>query len=502
MQSLSLLKKPYDERLIIAVMFFLLYLVAFGLMLFPHNSPDTFDFSMNNGYKSVLLNGRVAAYFATLLFKGMDMFKMSWLTSILSMIFLTASSIIVYSKISRTLGKNSLIAAGAIAILFCNTFMAEIFYFTEVSYAITLSILFATLALLPVKRDMQVEDFLDSMTLLLISLNFYQAALGYYVALSLVLIYFYYGGNLTRAGIQDSFKALASGLTASLACFMELRLLQITGIINKTGRSGDINFGIITENLRTLYGVISERVLLTGNLTYPKYFLLIFLAIVHAVLIFAMYKRRATLRNYVYCLAIIMISRAAVYAPHMLTTSIWPTPRSILSFWSILSVPVLFIEFWRDNININVKRIALSIVILILGLNIACSNFIEFKIFASNKADREVSQKIQARINEYENDTGNKVEKIIFRNDDRPTWVYKSVGYGCYDICTRLYSTSWGAGVSLMGYVSNRLYEKRAMTDEEFSRVFEEVFNKRDWDALNLDEQLAFSGNICYLVSY
>ena len=197
---LKIFNEEFQEKIKITAFFFLLYLVAFGLMMFSHFSPDTFNNFTHSGYKMHLVCGRVASYIVNSLFFKIDAYRMSWLTSLIGIIFLTISSFIIYSKISRLLEKESFIIAGIISILFCNTFMTDVFQFSEACPTIIFSVLFSSFALIPIKREMPLKNFLLSTLLLIISLNFYQAALGYYVTLSLILIYFYYDGKLTWGG--------------------------------------------------------------------------------------------------------------------------------------------------------------------------------------------------------------------------------------------------------------------------------------------------------------
>jgi len=484
----ELQKKNYK----IAALFFFLYFFAFSLMLFPHFSLDTFDFYAHNGYEGDLINGRAAAYIINLLFLGTDIYQMSWLMTVLAVIFLTLSSVIIYSKIEQASGKNSLIIAAAVAILFCNTFMADVFQFNSGCHNMTLGILFASMAL---KQNLSLKNLCASAVLLFIGLSFYQAVLGYYVAMSLVLIYFSHDCNLTLESVKDSLKIIFVACAASLACFLELRFLQITEIVYASPRTGAITFNILIQNLRQIYGLLIEKILPTANTTYPQYILPIFLFVIYAVLLYSMIKKRAKSRDYVYSALIILVSTAAVFAPHIFTTSIWTSQRSIFSFWSILTIPVLFIEHWRGD---SLKKLLYGIAILILSVNIVCMVNMQASLLSSNKIDQEISYLIQSRIDEYEHQTGNKIKTIAFRNDNDPTWAYKSIDYSGYDFAVRSYTPSWGAGVSLIEYFNNRSYERRPMTNAEYN----EFFQRKNWNIFSLDEQLVFFRDTLYMVSY
>jgi len=486
-------KKDFEHIRNISAMFFVLYLAAFGLMIFPHFSADTFSIHAG-GYKHLLALGRVAAYIFNLLFIFMDMYKMSWFTSLLSMIFLTISSVIIYYKISQTLCKKSLITAGAVAILFCNPFMADVFQFAEVCHTITLGVLFSSTALIPIKRDMPLKNFLISIILLFTALNFYQAVLGYYVSVSLVLIYLY-NRNLTWRGVRDSLKIICAAGIASIACVIELRLLQNTGIIYIASRTSPVTLEILIKNLQSLYKIIIGIVLPAAKITYLKYIFPIFWALIYGIFIYSMLKKRVIFQNYIYSALIIIISLAAVFAPHVLTSPIWLSQRSVISFWSILAIPLLCME---NLLGTNLKKAVLSITIFILCFNTAAINFMEVSLLTTNKIEQEISYLVQSRINEYENQTGNEIKTIVFRNDNRPTWSYKSAGYSAYDFAIRTYTTSWGSGVALINYFNNRSYKQRLMTDDEYNKFF----RRKNWDVLNLDEQLVFYRDVLFMVSY
>ena len=300
-------------------------------------------------------------------------------------------------------------------------------------------------------------------------------------------------------GVKENFKVLSVAGLASMCSVIELKLLQSLKIIYVSSRTGTINSETLLQNFRQLYQIIIKTILPTANRTYPDYILPIFILMIFTVLIFLMLKKHVSFQKYIYLIIIFFISRLSVYAPHIVATSIWPAQRSLLSFWSILSFPLLFIEYWR---GINLKKTLGFFIALILCVNIACIVKMEVALLSTNKIEQEISYLIQSRINKYENETGNKIKTIIFRNDDRPTWSYKSPGYSAYNFAIRTYAPSWGAGISLINYFNNRSYNRRQMTPEEFNELFVKKFNKRNWDILDLNEQLIFSGEECYMISY
>ena len=340
-------------------------------------------------------------------------------------------------------------------------------------------------------------------------------------------------------GVKENFKVLSVAGLASMCSVIELKLLQSLKIIYVSSRTGTINSETLLQNFRQLYQIIIKTILPTANRTYPDYILPIFILMIFTVLIFLMLKKHVSFQKYIYVPAfyltrmdiikelanaypselsggenrraaiasinapitiqVFFISRLSVYAPHIVATSIWPAQRSLLSFWSILSFPLLFIEYWR---GINLKKTLGFFIALILCVNIACIVKMEVALLSTNKIEQEISYLIQSRINKYENETGNKIKTIIFRNDDRPTWSYKSPGYSAYNFAIRTYAPSWGAGISLINYFNNRSYNRRQMTPEEFNELFVKKFNKRNWDILDLNEQLIFSGEECYMISY
>ena len=96
----------------------------------------------------------------------------------------------------------------------------------------------------------------------------------------------------------------------------------------------------------------------------------------------------------------------------------------------------------------------------------------------------------------YENQTGNTIKTIVFRNDNRPTWFYKSAGYDSYDFATRIYTISWGSDIALINYFNNRSYKQRLITDDEYNKFF----RRKNLDVFNLNEQLVFYRDVLFIV--
>jgi len=94
----------------------------------------------------------------------------------------------------------------------------------------------------------------------------------------------------------------------------------------------------------------------------------------------------------------------------------------------------------------------------------------------------------------YEDETGNRVSQIAYRNDACAPHYYEEVEYTSYEINERVLSQATN---SLIKVITRREFENLEMTEEEFRRYFEE-YEDKDWEYLDLSEQLVIDRDTAY----
>ena len=113
-----------------------------------------------------------------------------------------------------------------------------------------------------------------------------------------------------------------------------------------------------------------------------------------------------------------------------------------------------------------------------------------------NYMDRQIANQIGQAITEYEQQTGQKIEKIVCYQDQFPSWQYpglRSIG----DANIRAFYTEWSR-VNILKMQLNR-YDLQAGTNENEEYV--KKFQEKNWDYYD-KEQLIFEQNVLHLCCF
>lgn len=111
--------------------------------------------------------------------------------------------------------------------------------------------------------------------------------------------------------------------------------------------------------------------------------------------------------------------------------------------------------------------------------------------YLSNSLDILYTDMVYERIEEYESETGTTVEIIAWRGDIHSRGAYDEIAIHTYQINERAVGL---ISKAFLDWRSGREFTKVDMPDE----IYEEYFGGKDWEGINLDEQLKFDGNILY----
>lgn len=480
---------------------FTFFLIEFGIMLNRHYSLDSFTYSNSSAikYKGHLLTARVGAYVAAFLFKDIDITKHQiWFAGLL-ILTITFSAAIIYNHYIQWTSddkRKRFLLKMAIAVMYGNVYMIDFFHFPEALPPMIFGILFMTLAVRQILPDMSVKNFLKMTVFMIISLNCYQVTLGFFTFFALTNVFLINKGILTKKAFINSFKIVILGdFTAGATNVILLRVLQKTGVVAPIGRTEVVGvegwISNATQIVREAYYLFKD----VGNFLPPRS-IFIMVLLLYTLVIVTLWNMKASWGSCLYIFLMVLICRGMVFAPHLLASEVWLAPRSIISYWSIISIPcvVLVVLANRDTI----KNMALVFMFAFCLINVLSIQRIGINMISRNRIDEEISYLIQSKIVDYENTSGMKINTISFRNDMNPSWYYRSSDFGAYELGQRGYTAAWSCSVDMINYFNEENYSHIKMDDE----TFRNYFDKENWDYLDLDEQLTFDGNVAYFVAY
>ena len=145
----------------------------------------------------------------------------------------------------------------------------------------------------------------------------------------------------------------------------------------------------------------------------------------------------------------------------------------------------------------KIQKLSIVTFLIFLIINIRQIEEISVDVIASNKIDEEISYLIQDEIQKYEMQNNTKIKNISLVNDINPHWGYNAIEYVCFDTNLRSYVVNWG-GVDCINYYNKTEYKSVEMNEN----IYETHFSGKNWDFLDLDEQMVFQGDTLYMVSY
>ena len=168
--------------------------------------------------------------------------------------------------------------------------------------------------------------------------------------------------------------------------------------------------------------------------------------------------------------------------------------RTVTPYFSFFAIMAIIIVVANEKKIRNIELLVLIVMSILLFLNVNSINRIAIDLFSTNRMDYLICKQIENEILEYEEKTGITVEKILVRDDEYPVWNDPTQ---IYDTNKRALKVPWCLN-GLFKFVMNRDFEVGYMDEESYQRLFE----KEDWNIIDLQEQLVFENNVLYMMLY
>lgn len=161
----------------------------------------------------------------------------------------------------------------------------------------------------------------------------------------------------------------------------------------------------------------------------------------------------------------------------------------------MFGVLAVMIAFTRRSIWIQQ---GVSIILLMFLLcNIWSMQNAAAELRATNAAERHIAEQIVYLIERYETENDIVVENMGFVYDDSVTWHFSGTTQAFAEQGQSAYTVSWNR-LPCIYYYTGRWFNNVDVPDG----IYDEYFAGKDWDTLDLSEQLVFDANNAYLVVY
>lgn len=391
-----------------------------------------------------------------------------------------------------------LILAACSSIAFLNVFYMELILFPEMALFLTVGNIALVFSIRLLFSNRKASKII-SLALLLIALGAYQSYVGFYMA------FCFMGAWLVYAKDHQAKKLVrTSGLSLLFAGFgsvfnvLLVKLLIQFGVIADSGRGAVLSLDHILDNIAGLLAFQGDLFLGAGGLV-PAPLLLILLIII--AISFVYVSRSLSPKAIIVFVPMLAVSYVAVFAPHIIESNFLLTPRSNIAFWALVSAlclvtaSLMFDEESKEGLK---WKICLSgAVFCLVVLQIVCIQDMSTDTFLSNEQDRNTAALIDDELDKYEKETGTVITKIAAVRDTDVSMSYPGVRYQICELNRKIMVTPYSY-FHLINYIGDRQLISVEMPDS----VYQEHFAGKNWDNLDLDEQLRIVNDTAYLALY
>ena len=524
----------------IALLAFILNAVAFApLIVRRHYSVDSYHLIDDQNAPWYLENGRYTWWRLTLLADrlGLNLVLRQRLFIAICIVGFSISLVILTATFARLGGISSFVGQGCLcltlSVVWINVFVLEFLLFPESAVSAAVGSIFVSLAVSLILGRRNAWLSVVSLICLLIALGCYQSLVGVYLALALL------GGCLTsvREGHEPFARvvlrwAKVLGMAAFGSVFNVIcvkYLIHIKYIVDP-GRGAGLSLPNIVSNFKQ---VLEYQLSLLNNADglMPKFSVTLIMLFLIALLVLSFRTRHNLPYGQLACAA--LVAYLAVFAPHYIEKNILLTPRSNMAFWAwIASMTTVFavsllvsrhqpfmvrtpIESMSEaerKAEVTMDRaevfqgsckgaqhaaalIAVSGVFLLFSS--LCMADIAYDAYVSNIQDQAYALSVAQKIKEHEASTGQPVKAIAIVPDASVHVKYDNVRYQMYELNRRIMNTPY-SNYQMINHLSHSNLRKIKMPQSDYRRYFA----GRDWNQLDLDQQLVFSGDKAYLALY
>ena len=494
------LERPKRRELLVFSIYIFFFTLVYAIMMRARFSVDSYaNYYVTDGGIQNLKLGRVANYVLLSILNHLNINIVKWqvVFTVLFVFALAWSAKVLYRQMasytSNLQPKEKLFLLLAVAIAYTNVSILEWFLFPEMAIFWACTVVTVTGSIYWFFREGHWAKYLISFGLLCMALSFYQAAIGFYVVIGTSAILIKNGMQVTKETVKDYLIYYA---IAGVACIITIETLDILvnlGIVPLTERSPSFDISVVFSNI--LKVLKAQKTIWWDGMTFVPILIGAALLVLLTVLVIEL-KRAKPIRDMLLILLLLLIAYASVFAPHFLTHTFWMAPRTIYSFFSVVTLLSVLILYSTNDFS-RISAVLNSTLIILLVANVMVIQQVTSDQVATNRLDQEQAQQIMQCIEKYEHETGNEVLYISVQPDEHISYSYPGINSTYMDMNLRALSVSWSAVKCLNYYSNGDFVSVKADREEHCSH-----FQKSDWDQFVPDEQLQFEGSTMYWMIY
>lgn len=384
--------------------------------------------------------------------------------------------------------ETALVQAGCIT-GFCNVFIAEWYQFTETLFIYAAAVYSCVYAAYFFKERRYGLSFLT----LAAGYNCYQPAMAIYVFLILFFLYQKFAYRFCPEVIREVAKGILICSSVFVVNLLITRFCMKMGVITENSRYDEVGLENIANHIWILLQN-QKRIWVNANSMMELPLMAVVICIMILLMIVNMIQRRnLTIRQICYQSVMLLGGICVVYLPVVMVRMFWMAPRTIVPLFFVYTVLAADLAFQGSR---KVKTAALSSLCILLAVMFYDVHIYAKDIRLSNQTDKQYIHMVQERIEEYERQSQIKVEYLGFSPDANIRWRWDLSRDYDWDVLERIMTVEW-AKADAFNYLESESYSLTQVPEEYAS-----YFMQNDWDRPDLEAQVKFDGNKCYIAIF
>lgn len=503
-QAKKILKWVKDNKILILT-YSAISLIFFGTFIKLDFATDTYAFmynSVDDFLGTFLGNGRIIAGIFGTLFKLIPGISIqvvcpfSFLVGIISLIL----SLCVLDGLVNKVVKNNILCKLITTLIIINPFIIELFLFIEKG-AMLLGILFCVLAVKNFVRYLEEKDnneksikfLIYSIAMMIMGSISYQGVLGIYILIATVFT-IYYSKNFKQF-IVNTILSVVPYIGGVITNFLWIKLMSVDG---RTSGSLDIVGSIkaITANWDWMLHMFD---------IVPFKLVVVALGLIIVTTVVVMIRKRKNPMKFALLMGsilyVLLIAILAAVVPQIaMGTKVWLVPRSTYVYGTIIGIIPLICLLYMGGESLVIKwkspRYLISATLLLIVIVLFYRhNQIIVDHYSVIAQDRTRAKVIGRMIDDYENESGNRVTKAAMIGDSVPNEAYPGI-LNIMDINDTSFSTFW-SGVNSIKYWNGRNDLQLVQAPEELKKYC----RNNNWDYFD-GSQVVFNRDFVGICSY
>lgn len=529
MKSIS---KKTSEKIKTFALCMVVFFAAFAAYLNPtFNSDgtwDSFDTEITPySFLSTMSGGRMVLFFFRYLCHYLNYFHISkfenqYVFQFAIMVILSLT-VLMLTDVFMEIGsyKNRYMVAVIVLLTFVNPLYAETFVYVGLELAVAMILIAYGVKLFAKKH------YIWSAIVVFLAIAIYQSYVALFMLYATAVIWIEYrnSNHSEKETVLETIKMFFTcGIPSVLTIASVYIYMYITqGIFSEAQKTASVEETAYVAKSKSIewntfggriHDTIYAYMVAAGKTfgMFPTLFLFGIIVFMAAFIVYIMVKKKSSKKSLILFIVYFLFFNyypVAIFGVATLTT---PAPRISWPIFGTVSVIALILvdevgtysDVIKSKVVTYLPKTLFTIFVLVNFYYIITS---EIDFFIGNALDRQIVLQVQAEIERYESQTGNKVKQIAAIHPEDGEFYYEQQFLAPYFEYTYNHKTlyyGW-SDVELLDKVTGIFYEDCSWYDtypDEYEDIVKEHFEGKKWSTFVPEEQLVFVDDTLYWAIY